>query len=134
MILHSRQLAIKYRALASTGIIHAEPGSTNTVPGQVQFSLDIRAAEDDVLMKMEEQLKAHFERIAKGSPAMGLSDECFLGRPCTVKWTLDAPSKATKFDSGCIECVRQSAEDLLGAESKDLVQDIISGAGKLTFE
>ncbi|KAL8926063.1 MAG: hypothetical protein Q9172_001942 [Xanthocarpia lactea] len=53
LILHSHRLAVRYDALASTGIIHAKPGSTNTVAGRVQSSLDIRASKDDVLLDLE---------------------------------------------------------------------------------
>ncbi|KAL8971974.1 MAG: hypothetical protein Q9183_000797 [Haloplaca sp. 2 TL-2023] len=130
MMLHSRHLATSRKALASTGIIKVAPGSTNTVPGWVQFSLDIRAAEDDVLMDMEQQLKYDFDGIAKGNPIDGLPKGGIKGRPCTVEWTLDSPSAATKFDSSCIDCVRQGAEELLGNKTAGLVQDITSGAGK----
>ncbi|KAL8738653.1 MAG: hypothetical protein Q9181_000599 [Wetmoreana brouardii] len=134
LILHSRRLAVQYNALASSGIIKAAPGSTNTVPGWVQFSLDIRAPNDDILMKVEENLKSDFDQIGKGAPVDGLQGEEISGRPCTVEWTLDAISNATKFDSGCVDCVRQSAEDLFGEDSASLVQDMISGAGKGSLE
>ncbi|KAI4221923.1 MAG: hypothetical protein L6R36_006544 [Xanthoria steineri] len=130
LILHSHRLAVKYDALASTGIIRANPGSTNTVPGWVQFSLDIRATKDDVLLDLEKHLKSDFDEIIRGNPVTGLNDGPeVMGRPCTIEWTLDAPSRATRFDDGCIDCVRQSAAHLLGAEYKDYIQEMISGAG-----
>ncbi|KAL8659886.1 MAG: hypothetical protein Q9226_000180 [Calogaya cf. arnoldii] len=129
LILHSHRLAVRYDALASTGIIQASPGSTNTVPGRVQFSLDIRAATDDVLLDLERNLQSDFDEIIKGNPVYGLNDGLeVIGRPCTIKWALDAPSQATRFDEKCIDCVRQSAADLLGPKCKDLVQEMISGA------
>ncbi|KAL8678799.1 MAG: hypothetical protein Q9186_004880 [Xanthomendoza sp. 1 TL-2023] len=134
LILRSHQLAVQYNALASTGIFKMSPGSTNTVPGWVQFSLDIRAVEDDVLMDLEKHLKSDFDKIVKGEPVDGLNDDLgVFGRPCNLEWTLDAPSRATKFDSGCISCVQESAKDLLKNASKDLVQDMISGAGTVQF-
>ncbi|KAL8698160.1 MAG: hypothetical protein Q9224_001974 [Gallowayella concinna] len=127
-------LPLQYNALASTGIFKMSPGSTNTVPGWVQFSLDIRAVEDDVLMDLEKHLKSDFDKIVKGEPVDGLNDDLgVFGRPCNLEWTLDAPSRATKFDSGCISCVQESAKDLLKNASKDLVQDMISGAGTVQF-
>ena len=48
MIVHSHRLAAACGALATTGILQVKPGSTNTVPGTVHFSLDIRAREDKV--------------------------------------------------------------------------------------
>ncbi|KAL8768375.1 MAG: hypothetical protein Q9209_005409 [Squamulea sp. 1 TL-2023] len=139
LILHSRLLAVKYDALASTGIIQAEPGSTNTVPGRVQFSLDIRAGKDDVLLDLEKHLKSDFDLIMKGKPVNSLKDGLeIFGKPCTIEWRLDAPCRATRFDDDCISCVRQSAEDLLrldsGAEVNDLIQEMISGAGMILHD
>ena len=126
-------MAVKYDALASTGIIRASPGSTNTVPGRVQFSLDIRAAKDEVLMDFEKHLKSDFDEINHGNPLNGLNNGLeVIGRPCTINWALESPSRATKFDSNCIDCVRQSAEDLLGPPCSDSVQEMISGAGMVT--
>lgn len=119
-------MAAKNNALASTGIICVEPGSTNTVPGRAQFSLDIRAEDDSSLMKLEEQLKRDFYKIAKGASVDGVYYGGAPGRPCSAEWTLDAPSSAVKFDSCCVDCVKKSAEGLLGY---DLLQDMISGAG-----
>lgn len=81
-------------------------------------------------MDMEEQLKHDFDKIAEGATADGLNDGTVPGRACSVQWTLDAPSRAVNFDSECIDCVRQSAEGLLGYQSANLIQDMISGAGK----
>ncbi|KAL8674712.1 MAG: hypothetical protein Q9168_000870 [Polycauliona sp. 1 TL-2023] len=130
LILHSHRMAVKYDALASTGIIQVSPGSTNTVPGRCQFSLDIRAAKDGVLLDLEKCLKSDFDEIISGNPINGLNEGLeALGRPCTIEWTLDAPSRATRFDDNCVKCVRKSAEDLLGSQCEKLVQEMISGAG-----
>ncbi|KAL8727842.1 MAG: hypothetical protein Q9166_005788 [cf. Caloplaca sp. 2 TL-2023] len=135
LILHSHRLAVKYNALASTGIIQAKPGSTNTVPGLVRFSLDIRAGEDDLLEDLEEHLKYDFDKIIRGDLVDGINNGSEVsGWPCTLEWRLDAPSRATRFDNGCINCVRQSTEDLLGERSEDLTQEMISGAGTLVLE
>lgn len=129
--MHSRQIAIKHGALASTGIIQVAPGSTNTVPGWAQFSLDIRAAHDDTLLKMEEILKSNFGQLVQGASLDGSEGGRIQERPCTVEWRLDSTSSATKFDTGCIECVRQSAGDVLGQQSSLLVQNMTSGAGNI---
>lgn len=106
------------------------PGSTNTVPGTVRFSLDIRAGEDDRLMRMEENLKADFEKIARGEDVGGLNEGGTPGRGCTVQWMLDAPSTAIKFDESCIRSVEQSTKGLFGAKAASLMQAMISGAGE----
>jgi acetylornithine deacetylase/succinyl-diaminopimelate desuccinylase-like protein len=43
MIVHSHNRASEMGCLASTGVLTLKPGSTNTVPGEVGFSLDIRS-------------------------------------------------------------------------------------------
>ncbi|KAL9065969.1 MAG: hypothetical protein Q9161_007884 [Pseudevernia consocians] len=108
-------------------------GSTNTVPGKVQFSLDIRAGEDDRLMMLEHELKVDFEKIAKNE-AVGDLNECgIIGRGCHVEWTLDAPSEAIKFDEDCIRCVDGSARELFGDEYEKFTREMISGAGQYDF-
>ena len=130
MILHSHRLATKHSCLASTGILTLSPGSTNTVPGAVRFSLDIRAGEDSRLMILEHELKVDFEKIAKNEAVDDLNKSGTIGKGCTVKWTLDAPSEAIKFDEDCIRCVDESAKELFGDGHKKLTQYLISGAGQ----
>ncbi|KAI9751929.1 MAG: hypothetical protein M4579_005840 [Chaenotheca gracillima] len=132
MILHSHNLATKHKCLASTGILTVQPGSTNTVPRTVRFSLDLRTADDGRLMAFEEQLRKDFDKIAAGDePVEGLSDLGTKGKPCSVEWTLDVASKATIFHKDCIECVEQSAAELFGGveKGKELTQRMVSGAG-----
>ena len=109
MILHSHRLATTYSCLASTGILTLYPGSTNTVPGTVRFSLDIRASTDDRLMEFEEQLKIDFHRIAINETVGNIHEGGTKGKICSVQWTLDAPSEAVKFNEKCIRCVEDSA-------------------------
>ena len=129
MILHSHRVATKHSCLASTGILKLQPGSTNTVPGTVRFSLDIRTGDDARLLRMEEELKHDFTRIAAGEDVGRLNEGGTQGKGCAVEWRLDAPSTAIKFDEECIRCVEQSAKALLGPEADSLVQRMTSGAG-----
>lgn len=129
MILHSHRLATKHSCLASTGILTLQPGSTNTVPGTVCFSLDIRTGEDTRLMRMEEEMKKDFARIADGQDVGGLNEGGIQGRGCTVEWRLNAPSSAIKFDEDCIRCVEDSARGLFGTDAESLMQRMTSGAG-----
>ena len=130
MIWHSHRLATKHACLASTGILTLSPGSTNTVPGAVRFSLDIRASEDSCLMMLEHELKIDFEKIARNEAVDDLNESGTIGRGCTVKWTLDAPSEAIKFDEDCIRCVDESAREHFGDKHEKLTQYMISGAGQ----
>ena len=130
LILHSHRLATKHACLASTGILTLSPGSTNTVPGAVRFSLDIRAGEDDRLMMLEHELKVDFEKIAKNEAVDDLNESGTIGRGCTVEWTLDAPSEAINFDEDCIRCVDESAREVFGDEYEKFTQEMTSGAGQ----
>lgn len=130
MILHSHRLATRHTCLASTGILALSPGSTNTVPGTVRFSLDIRAGEDSRLMMLEHELKVDFEKIANNEAVDDLNECGTIGRGCTVEWTLDASSEAIKFNEDCIRCVNESAREFFGDEYEKLTQDLISGAGQ----
>jgi hydantoinase/carbamoylase family amidase len=127
LILHSHNVASELGCLASTGILTLKPGSTNTVPGFVQFSLDIRSRDEDKLLYLEQSLKRDFAKIAAGEPIGGLNSHGTRGKGCTVQWQRDTTSPAIKFHDDCIQCVEESAEDALGV--KDLVQRMTSGAG-----
>ena len=129
MILHSHKVAVAYGVLASTGILTLTPGSTNTVPGNVRFSLDIRATEDDVVMRCAEQLKLDFEKIAKNAAVGNLNEGVALGNDCQINWTLDFSSGAIKFDESCIRCIKESSKELFGNLCGDLTQEMTSGAG-----
>ncbi|KUJ18259.1 amidase [Mollisia scopiformis] len=129
LILHSHNKAFELGCLASTGILTLKPGSTNTVPGLVRFSLDIRSKDDAKLQRLEEALKEDFSEIADGKDIGGLNTLGTKGRGCTMEWQLDTDSPATKFHEDCIKCVEASAADMLGTKASAQVQRMTSGAG-----
>lgn len=129
MILHSHRAATSAAALASTGILTLAPGSTNTVPGTVRFSLDIRASKDSTLDKLESDLHAAFDAIAAGDDVGGLNDGTTRGKPCTVSWRTDSVSPAVNFHDDCIKCVTDAAGALFGGEAEKLTKTMVSGAG-----
>ncbi|KAF2998357.1 hypothetical protein E8E14_004583 [Neopestalotiopsis sp. 37M] len=130
LILHSHRVATKHSALASTGIIAALPGSTNTIPGVVKFSLDIRSPKTAVVKSMEAELRNDFSVIANGTDIQGLQAGCTPGRnDFDISWRTDSETDATIFHPDCIQCVRGATEDIFGQGNKDLVRDISSGAG-----
>lgn len=129
MIAHSNRVAAKYSALASTGILTLSPGSVNTVPGNVRFSLDVRAAADDIVEAVEAELKLDFATLARGGAVEGESfypsgQQCL---PLSVNWTTDFVSPAVLFHQDCISSVRAAAKSVLGDDS--LYRDMTSGAG-----
>lgn len=127
MMVRAREVAASQDCLASVGIVEAKPGSVNTVPGLVSFTLDIRGPETDMVEAVEADLRREFDAIA-AEEGKG------IGKPCRVEWILDFDSPAIKFHDDCIDCVQQSAEAVVAddasvSESKSLVRTIMSGAG-----
>lgn len=130
MILYSHRSATRKGARASTGILVLEPGSTNTVPGYVRFSLDIRAPEDSTVNAVEEDCRSAFAQIAAGQDIDGLNHDSTPGLPLTISFKTDSVSPAVKFHEDCISCVRGASEGLFKAEKMEqLTREMISGAG-----
>ncbi|GAW13760.1 hypothetical protein ANO14919_031490 [Xylariales sp. No.14919] len=127
LITHSHRLATKHSALASTGILTLTPGSTNTIPGHVSFTLDVRAPADSTVVAMEADLKRDFAALAAGENIQGLLDGATPSKPLEVSWRTDSISPATLFHPACITAVRASAEAVTG--DRKLVRDMSSGAG-----
>jgi hydantoinase/carbamoylase family amidase len=129
LILHSHRLATANSALASTGILHLTPGSTNTVPGSVTFSLDIRSPRDETVAKMKDLILRDFPKIAAGEDVLDSNLGCTAGLPLSVEIVEDFSSPATKFHTDCITSVRQSAQSILGPNNHNLLMEMTSGAG-----
>lgn len=128
LITHSHRLATTHAALVSTGILTLTPGSVNTIPGQVRFSLDIRAPADATLDALEADLKRDFAALARGDDVGGLlAGSTPAGAPLSVGWTTDSISPATIFHPDCVEAVRASALSVLG--DAGLAREMTSGAG-----
>ena len=115
LITRSHDVAAKHSALASTGILTLSPGSVNTIPGHVRFSLDIRAPADSTVDAVEAELRQDFASLASSNPKLG------------VEWRTDSVSPAVNFHPDCIAAVSAAAESVTG--SPDLVRDMVSGAG-----
>ncbi|KAI1205499.1 amidase [Annulohypoxylon truncatum] len=127
LIAHSHRVATAHSALASTGILTLSPSSTNTIPGRVSFTLDIRAPADATVEATEADLKRDFAILAAGEDVGGLLAGSTPGKPLNVEWRTDFVSPATIFHPDCIASVRASAEEVTG--SSNLVRDMTSGAG-----
>ncbi|QRW02368.1 Gly-Xaa carboxypeptidase [Ceratobasidium sp. AG-Ba] len=115
----SADIGKKHGGLSSTfikGILKISPGSTNTTPGHVSMTIDMRHRSVLQLDKIETELRTESESIA--------TTKCEKG--CSVKWTKDYESRAVSFDEGCISAVCSAAIDTVGEEK---VRDMYSGAG-----
>ncbi len=98
MIVSINTLATKHKGLGSTGIINSLPQSTNTIPGRVTFSVDLRHMSDSSLQEMEGEVMASLHSIAESHNLIIQS-----------RVTCDSP--AVDFHRDNIDCVRASAEE-----------------------
>lgn len=93
------------------GIIRAEPGSNNTVPGKLTMTVDIRHPDSDVYKSMVDKTYALVERACAEA-----------GCPVSITQFFEAPGVV--FDSDCVESVAK-AVDTFGYSARRMV----SGAG-----
>ncbi|KKA23044.1 Beta-alanine synthase [Rasamsonia emersonii CBS 393.64] len=126
MMVKAREIAAAHGCLASVGIVEAKPGSVNTVPGLVSFSLDIRGPETELVAQVDAELRKEFDAIAS-------EEGKGIGKPCRVEWKLDFDSPAVKFHDDCIDCVQKSAKAVVAdanvPDPKSLIRTMMSGAG-----
>lgn len=113
LISYIDELAHKHapHAVGTIGFMEITPNSTNVIPGEVHFTVDIRHPDDAVLDEMEARI---FEMFEAQKEQVGLTGSL----ECISK------TDAVVFDADCIEAVRQAA-DKHGYSNMDL----ISGAG-----
>lgn len=93
------------------GFIDARPGSSNTVPGRLELTVDIRHPNADAYAEM---VKSYRETVTAACDTLGLE--------CEMECFWEAPG--VSFDSRCIDAVRQSVTSLGYS-----YRDIVSGAG-----
>lgn len=98
-------------ACSTVGLLQVFPNSRNVIPGEVFFSVDLRHPKDDILSKMDQQLREISQRIA---------DDLGLEMKFEQIWY----SPPVPFDKDCVDSVRNAAE-AAGYSHRD----IVSGAG-----
>ncbi|AZE53913.1 N-carbamoyl-L-amino acid hydrolase [Pseudomonas synxantha] len=97
--------------LTTVGELSIAKSSRNTIPGALDFTVDLRHHRDVDIDAMEQQVRARLQAIA---------DNRGLSVTITPHWI----SPATPFDAECVACV-QASVDALGYSQ----QSIVSGAG-----
>lgn len=98
-------------ARLTVGIIETSPGSPNTVPGRLRFTVDVRHPDE----RQYGSLRFEVDRLVQSALRHhGLSGE--------INCAWEAPGVA--FDAGCVDAVRTAAAEL-GYDALDMV----SGAG-----
>ena len=98
-------------AVGTVGEVMVSPNSRNTVPGRVEFTIDIRHPEEGPLAEMHREVQALLEKVA---------EEYELELDARV--VSDVPK--IDFDPDCIDAVREAATEL-GLPARE----ILSGAG-----
>ncbi len=106
-------LAYRYQpdGRGTVGFMQVKPNSRNVIPGEVRFSVDLRHAQDEALDRMESEMRAACERLAR-------EEKVTAG----VERVANYP--ACNFEAGCVSAVRNAAQTL-GLSH----MDIVSGAG-----
>ena len=117
-LMAAAELALTVRRIAeehapagcgTVGVFDCLPGSPNTVPGQVHFSVDLRHPDNEVLQQMETQLRSAAES---------------LGDRCQVEIDGYWQYPARPFDATCIDAVQHAVEALRYPHRR-----MITGAG-----
>ena len=117
MITAIQQLALDYppHAVSTVGQVRVSPNSRNTIPGEVEFTIDVRHFDVDMLQLLGQECEKRCRTLAQTN-----------GVDVDVSEIWHQPP--VRFDSNCISSIR-SAADVLGLEHRDMV----SGAGHDSF-
>ncbi|NVN02287.1 MULTISPECIES: M20 family metallo-hydrolase [Asaia] len=99
------------QALGTVGLIENRPNSSNVVPSETFFTVDLRHPDDGIVALMEQELRARFKAIAET-----------MGVTLAIRPIWDAP--AVPFDPRCVAMVSDAAVEA-GFES----MKIVSGPG-----
>lgn len=99
------------QGLTTVGELSIAKSSRNTIPGLVNFTVDLRHHRDEAIAAMEQQVRLRLQDIA-------------AQRGLTVSVEPHWISPATPFDAECVAAVQQAVDALGYAQ-----QRIVSGAG-----
>ena len=105
----------------TVGSLTVHPGSRNTIPGRVRFTVDLRHASDAGLTRMDAALRSAVALAATASSGSSSSSGS-SGIHIHIEPVVYYPPQA--FDAALVDSVRQ------GAQQAGLsVMDVVSGAG-----
>ncbi|OAP55280.1 hypothetical protein AYL99_10253 [Fonsecaea erecta] len=126
-----RKIAESLKGLATVGIMNVSPGSINTVPGQVEMSLDLRNPLDRGLKRMVKKVEDFIQLVNEGDHTDSEKVSRLKDNPLTkirVEMKEDFSSDAITFNPEAIQCIEESALAVLGGDTTKL-QRMLSGAG-----
>lgn len=115
VVVKGNEIANKFGGLFSCGIMELEPAVVNVIPEKVRFVIDIRHHLDDSLDSMYEEFSHSLKTIVTKS---GVKLEFSLKELVN--------QRAVHFDDTCMNCIKESADELFG---EDQSISIVSGAG-----
>ena len=95
----------------TNGFIQVHPNSRNVIPGRVKFSIDLRNVNDELLNKMDGEIRAFVQKMNDEGPCKVSIEQVSYFPPCP-------------FEDGCVGAVRDGAKKLGYS-----VMDVVSGAG-----
>jgi hydantoinase/carbamoylase family amidase len=121
-----RKIAQEHGGLATVGILKLEPGSVNTIPGEVKLSLDMRHPQDEKLRQMIDRVQDCAGRLCERSRNTGSSRAL---TEVSIGFREDFSSDAVSFDDEAIRCIEEGARGVLGDGAEDKVRRMTSGAG-----
>ena len=98
-------------AVATVGELSVSPNSRNTIPGEVGFTIDLRHPDDEIMSRMDEEMRWHYDEIAAR-----------LELKVEVDQVSHTPAVA--FDPACIAAIRDAAKHLELSN-----RSMLSGAG-----
>ncbi|KEF55331.1 uncharacterized protein A1O9_08081 [Exophiala aquamarina CBS 119918] len=99
MIVEVNKVAVERGVRATVSTAKSYPQSMNTIAGNVELSLDLRAPTDEDMQGLDQSLKHIFDAINK---------EHRTSLTMEVVWD----SRATHFNPEMVDCVRQSAKEV----------------------
>ena len=110
---HINKIAMEHApsGRATVGEFQLYPNSRNVIPGSVQFTIDMRHPDSDILSKMALAMHTTFKAVCSNTGLEGNLEEIWYSPP-------------TSFDSVCVDTVERAAHSR-GYTSKR----ITSGAG-----
>ena len=94
-------IALQYapHGRGTVGMVQVHPNSRNVIPGRVKFSIDLRNATDELVEKMDADIRA---AVTKASAESGL--------PIAIELVSHYP--AQPFHAECVQAVARAAEKL----------------------
>jgi N-carbamoyl-L-amino-acid hydrolase len=99
------RMAMDTSAFATVGMLTVEEPSPNVIPGQVQFTIDLRHPYGSVLNAIEADLREKVKLRIQDNPNLKVELSCVWKSP------------AAQFDERAVACVESAAASVAGAGS-----------------